>query len=247
MRHVWKKRVAAGAAALVLGGGMILMQSAAAATRANRSVAERPARTNALSLLAAQQGNVECANTADGVKLIITTDQPTQVARLQQQVNARVAKLGQAAERGGRRASGAEGLMAMIAAGELKLSAENIDSGAVITLSSSDAGVVKRLQTEMARMVAARKALLAAIEETRQFDSLVASGKVTIDVQQTNSGVNVSIASNDPKLAGEIKANLPAYFEGMSERARLMEQWMRTRGGANAPARRKDAQPPHNQ
>ena len=82
------------------------MQPAAAATRRARRPLRLPAgqpalrgpqRAAALNVLVAEQGNVECANTPDGVKLTVTTDQPRLVARLQEQANNRVDRLDQTA------------------------------------------------------------------------------------------------------------------------------------------------------
>ena len=70
-------------------------------------------------------------------------------------------------------------------------------------------------------MVEARKALQAAVEQARQFDRLLASGKVTVNVQQTEGGVTVTISSSDPKLAAEIKDKLqrPASHRACGARA----------------------------
>jgi len=233
------KSAVAGAMALALSLGLALAQPAAAAQKAQRPAAEKPARAAGLEMLMMEQGNIEVANTADGVRLTVTTDQPKQVARLQDLVRNRIARLEQGA--------GRAGLPAMVASGELKLGTEDIDSGVAVTVSSTNPQTVSRLQAELPRLVEARKAMQAAAEQARQFDRLLASGKVAVSVKPIDGGVTVSITSDDPRLAAEIKDRLPAYFEGMTQRAQLMKQDTETRGAVNAPAPRRKARAPQNQ
>jgi hypothetical protein len=258
MRSIWTRGAVIGAAALALGVGLMLAQPAGAATKGGQQAAEKPAADRGLGLLLTERGDVKATNTADGVRLTVTTDQPNQVQKLQEQVRNRVARLSQAAGRGAK----AQGMMGLIASGELKVSAQDVDKGAVVTLSSSNADLVQRLQAEAPRLIEARKAasaagpekLRAVLEQTRQADRLLASGKVKIDVKQTDRGIVVNVVSEDPKLAAEIRDELPAYFEDLPGRAKLMDQWLSTRGaaGAERPAKpraeggRQAKQPPPN-
>ncbi len=99
-----------------------------------------------------------------------------------------------------------------------------------------------KLQAELPKLIEVRKAMQAAVEQARQFDRLVASGKVALNVQQTATGVTVSLSSDDPNLAAEIKDKVPAYFDALKQRAQLMEKMGAAREG-KAPAARKRAKP----
>jgi hypothetical protein len=254
MKVTWKALAAAVGAAVVLGVSLVSIHPAAAATRADRAAtaatervkkekpaAEKPRAEKAaaekatgageMNLLLLAAGDIQCANVIDGVKLTITSDQPRLVARIQEQAQGRVDKLEQAAA-GGKRAGNPQSLAGMIASGRLKASAQNTADGAVVTLSSSDATVVKELQTALPEMIAARKAIQAAAEQARQFQQMLATGRITLSVQQSAGGVTVSIASSDPRLASEIQAKLPAYFEGLAKNAKLIEQYTKPPAGA---------------
>ncbi len=247
MGSTWKFSAAAAVAAIVLGVSMTLTQPAAAAARAgreaganraNRPAAERTGGAAEFGVLLTEQGNVECANTAQGVKLTITTDDAKQVARLQEQVATRVNRIGQAVGRAGK----TEGLAGMIQSGEVKVAAQNIDNGVVVTVDSTNAEMAGKLQVELPKLIEVRKAVQTAVEQAREFDRLVSSGKVAFNVQQTATGVTVSLSSDDPNLAAEIKAKVPAYFDALKQRAQLMEKMGAAREG-KAPAPRKREKP----
>ena len=245
MRGVWKMALMAGAAALMLSAGLAMAAAGRQGVAADG--AARPMGPNGLIMLMPEGANVQVTNIDKGVRLNLTAEQPDQVRRIQTTVANRAAALGEAQGRGaGRRA---EGVLGMVASGEVKLTTDYIDTGAVLILTSENAEVVKQIQTEVAAAVQARQAGAAgaermrtvleqmrpALEQARAADALLASGQVKIDVKETDKGVVVQIISDDPKVAKELKDRLPTYFQGLPERAKLMEQLLNARG-AGGPA-----------
>jgi len=123
--------------------------------------------------------------------------------------------------------------MRLIVSGQLVLSARDVDAGVAITFSSKNADVVERLQTEVPRLVEAYNEGAGTVnpEQMRAANRLLASGKVKIEVEPGTHGITVRVASDDPQLVKQIKALLPAYFQGLSQRARMMERMQQMPGG----------------
>ena len=238
MRSAWKMGLMAGAVALMLGAGLTFAASA------GQAAAAKPAKADGLAGLGAlipAGATATSANTDKGVNLILTADQPDQVPRVQKEATARVTKLSGAAGRAAKRRP--EGLAGLIASGAVKLNAENFDKGVVVAFTSDNADAVSQLQTDIPQMIEAHAAMatpaekvLAALEDTAPANQLLASGKVKINVKETAKGVVVEVYTDDPKLALQLRDRMLTYFEGMPDRAKLIEQWLSASGNvAGAP------------
>jgi hypothetical protein len=98
------------------------------------------------------------------------------------------------------------------------------DKGVTIALTSENPETVAKLKAEvperinwarkLGKVVADRPKGLKAPGAPEPFElQVLASDKVHVDVAQLDNGVAVNIASDDPALAGKIKADLPRRIE----------------------------------
>jgi len=203
-------------------------------------------RGGGLAWLLVEGGDVKATATDSGVRITITTDNADQRERLREGVRQRIQRINRMREgagagdrrrrgpqEGGLQGGGPGGLMQLIASGRLQVSARDVDKGIAVTLRSDDPNIVERLQAEVPRLVAAYNERGRAVnpEQMRAANRLLASDKVKIEVKQTEGGITVRIASDDPKVAKQIKELLPAYFEGIGRRARMMERARQMQGG----------------
>jgi len=187
--------------------------------------------------LIAMGGNVTVTNIDNGVELAITVEKPELVQALQQRLAKSVERLEKVREKMGQMGVGMKGhdvpgLWGMILKGKLTLSVDNLDKGAVLTLTSDDAEIVKTLQTEMPGWIEAATAIRTQLAARMKMTQLISEGKVTIEIIENENGVSVKFTSNDAKTLKMLERIMPAYIEGLKNPAAApMKKGKRARPG----------------
>jgi len=203
-----------------------------------------------LLLLGEEAGQTEVTNTDAGVDLTVTVADPERVAAEQERVVRGVINLQNMIDR--LRARGAQGapagrqargLLGLLAGGDVDVTSKKTDDGLVISFTSDKPEVVQALQQNMPQWVAQAqeradqaRQLQQRARRTREALALLADDKVAVEVEETEKGITVTITSDDPELAGQIKEKLADFFRNRQEFARRAGELLdRPRGRANAP------------
>ncbi len=191
------------------------------------------------SLLAGDGAEVTVTNVDDGVQVKITA-KPEMVRLLQARAEAAVLEVehlaGRAAERLRERAEAPAGrapvgVMGLLLRGDAQISAENVDGGVVLHLSSEKPELVETLQEATSRWVAqvreragqARDQALNA-GRNREVLRLLASKDVQVKAIETDKGVTITVDSDNPDIAARIKEEIPDSVEALKELARQLAE-----------------------
>jgi len=187
------------------------------------------------SLLSDKDVNAKVAEEADGVTLLLTSDKPETVKKIQDGLQTyleRKAKIPvpEAAE-GQKRPR----WLGPFADPNVKAEVANTENGATLTLSSTDeeaagrikAVVPKLVEAVKARREAARQMMRSQHEHMMQMGQcmrLIASPEVKIERAETENGVTITISSDNPELAAQIKKLTAAQMERIEKLRQNPEQ-----------------------
>lgn len=200
-----------------------------------------------MAWLFAGADRIKVEQTDSGARVRVTAEEESSVQGIQTRVESVVEALGTMAEHlaqregpvpGGR---GPAGVMGHVVRGELEVSAEEIDDGAVVTFTADNpelaAQVYERLQAAAERAEATEagpRQMRGAMQHMRRAHGLLASEKVETEVVETEKGLTVRVTSDEPEVVERIQAELKPYFQGLKDRAHMMQRWRR-QGGPQAP------------
>jgi hypothetical protein len=187
--------------------------------------AARPARPapadGGIARLLPTGATIVVANVANGVELTATVEDAERVQALQAQLTRTVERMTQMVERMGDRARNFQmpGIYGLLMKGKVTLATANLDNGATLTFTSEDAETLKALQTDMPKWVEAATAAQAQLDARRKMTALLKDGKVTIEIVEGETGVDVKFTTEDPAALTTLKAIMPAYIEGLKNPA----------------------------
>jgi hypothetical protein len=242
LKHAKKLVLVFGAVAVLAGAGLAFAQ---------RQERARPGGAP-LTWLTAGADEVNVENIDNGVRVTSTVEGERSVgslqARVAQVVNALgnlPARMAEAHGAAGRR-GGPPGVMGLVLAGKVDLNAEDVDNGVAVEFTSDDAEVVQQLRQQVPQAVERAETapsgrpgapgMRGIMAQQRNAMNVLAAEGVSVEVAETEKGIQVDVTSENPELAAKIKQDVAAYFDGLQHRSRMMLRMrhMRQQEGAGA-------------